>query len=136
PGHATISTGVFPATHGVISNIWFDRATAKTVTCTQDAAVRNIGAGRTASPGSRLVTMSLKARAAIMLAGHHADAVLWQDEFAGDWLTSSTYASELPAFARDLAARNPLSADSKKIWALTLPEDKYKGGKSVGGESP
>src|SRR6185436_8646573 len=46
PGHATISTGVFPATHGIISNIWFDRATAKTVTCTQDAGVRNIGAGR------------------------------------------------------------------------------------------
>ena len=157
PGHATISTGVFPATHGIISNVWWDRTTAKAVTCTQDSAVQNIGIGRTASPGdspaqllapgfaerlraarpgSRVVTMSLKARSAIMLAGHHADVVLWQDEVAGDWLTSSAYASEVPAFARDFAASNPLLADAGKVWELTLPLNNYKGGISVAGEAP
>ena len=157
PGHATISTGVFPATHGIISNTWWDRATAKVVTCTQDAAVRDIGVSRTASPGdspaqllapgfaerlraaqpgARVVTMSLKARAAIMLAGHHADVVLWQDEVAGDWLTSSTYGSELAAFARDFFVRNPVSADAAKTWDLTLPAHDYKNGQSTAGEAP
>ena len=35
-GHATISTGSFPATHGMIANAWFDRDSQKQVTCTAD----------------------------------------------------------------------------------------------------
>jgi hypothetical protein len=156
PGHATISTGVFPAAHGIISNTWWDRATEKTVTCTQDAAVQDIGVSRKASPGdspaqlmapgfaerlraaqpdSRVVTMSLKARSAIMLAGHHADLALWQDEVAGDWLTSSAYASELPAFARDFFAQHPLSADAAKVWELTSGGND-KVGQLTAGENP
>src|SRR2546426_9988193 len=41
----------------------------------------------------RVVTFSLKARSAIMLAGHRADAVTWHDETTGAWVTSSAYAS-------------------------------------------
>src|SRR5262245_60534490 len=33
-GHATIGSGSVPATHGVILNSWFDRSSAKSVTCT------------------------------------------------------------------------------------------------------
>ena len=36
PSHATIATGVFPATHGIIGNAWWDRQTATLVTCTGD----------------------------------------------------------------------------------------------------
>ncbi len=130
PGHATIGTGDYPHTTGIIGNTWWDRAAAQPVTCTQDSAERDVGAGqiavsdspshllvptfaerlRAARPGSRVVTISLKARAAIMLAGHHADAVLWQDEFTGDWFTSSAYSQSLPAFANDFLAANPFSA--------------------------
>src|SRR3977135_4123372 len=42
-GHATISTGALPATHGMISNDWFDRELQKTVTCTDDSKVKNLG---------------------------------------------------------------------------------------------
>ncbi len=35
-GHSTISTGAFPATHGMISNAWWDRNLQKGVTCTDD----------------------------------------------------------------------------------------------------
>src|SRR5690348_4264986 len=35
-GHSTISTGAFPATHGMVANAWWDRATQKLVTCTAD----------------------------------------------------------------------------------------------------
>src|SRR3989441_2003464 len=40
-GHATISTGAFPATHGMIANAWWDRESQKMVTCTTDPAVKN-----------------------------------------------------------------------------------------------
>src|SRR5260370_29265915 len=35
-GHATISTGVFPATHGLAANPWWDRKGQNLVTCTSD----------------------------------------------------------------------------------------------------
>jgi len=43
PGHATVSTGVFPATHGIIGNTWWDRQAAAVVTCTRDSAARRVG---------------------------------------------------------------------------------------------
>src|SRR3954463_11846940 len=33
PGHATISTGAFPATTGIVGNAWWDRQTSTRVTC-------------------------------------------------------------------------------------------------------
>src|ERR1700682_5123512 len=41
-GHSTISTGAFPASHGMIANEWWDRGQQKDVTCTADASVKNI----------------------------------------------------------------------------------------------
>jgi hypothetical protein len=42
-GHATIATGTFPATHGIINNTWWDRETQKNVSCSSDAtAVRSL----------------------------------------------------------------------------------------------
>ena len=42
-GHATISTGALPTTHGMISNEWWDRGLGKSVTCTADPNVKNVG---------------------------------------------------------------------------------------------
>src|SRR5437763_13088503 len=42
-GHATISTGAFPATHGMVANAWWDRDAKKLTTCTADPSVKNIG---------------------------------------------------------------------------------------------
>jgi predicted AlkP superfamily pyrophosphatase or phosphodiesterase len=41
-GHATISTGAFPATHGMVANAWWDRETQKMVTCTSDPKAKNV----------------------------------------------------------------------------------------------
>ena len=108
-GHATISTGAFPATHGMVANAWWDRDTQKIVTCTADPNAKNAGyAGVSAKGGdsawrmqvpafaeelkfqtggaTRVVTFSLKARAAITMAGHKADAATWFED--GGWATS------------------------------------------------
>jgi hypothetical protein len=91
---------------------------------------------RAAVPGSRVVTLSVKARSAIMLAGHHADAVLWADEATGEWLTSSAYGAEFPAFARQFIRDNPLAADAPDAWTLSAPPGSYTGGNSVLGVRP
>ena len=51
-GHSTISTGAFPASHGMIANEWWDREQQKEVTCTADASVKNIAYEGAPSPAS------------------------------------------------------------------------------------
>src|SRR3954463_14273387 len=36
PGHATIGTGAYPHTHGMILNKWYDRKLGRPVECTDD----------------------------------------------------------------------------------------------------
>src|SRR5713101_9270478 len=106
-GHATISTGAFPATHGMVANAWWDRESQSMVTCTADPNVKNVAYADGAATGgdsawrmrvpafadelrfqsggaTRVVSFSLKARAAITMAGHKADAVTWFDH--GSWV--------------------------------------------------
>jgi predicted AlkP superfamily pyrophosphatase or phosphodiesterase len=145
-GHATISTGALPATHGMVANAWWDRETQKTVTCTSDPKAKNVGyagisvkggdsAARMAVPAfadelrfqgngaTRVVTFSLKARAAITMAGHKADAVTWFDGSTGAWTTSNVYGA-MP-FVEDYAKANPVKSDLGKTWGLSLPESAY-----------
>jgi predicted AlkP superfamily pyrophosphatase or phosphodiesterase len=143
-GHSTISTGAFPATHGIVANSWWDRDAQKMVTCTADPNVKNSGyAGMPVKGGdsawrmgvpsfaeelkfqtgaaTRVVTFSLKARAAITMAGHKGDAATWFDN--GGWATSSAYGT-MP-FIEDYAKEHPVKADYGKTWALSLPESAY-----------
>ena len=48
-GHATVSTGDFPATHGMINNTWWDRAAGTMVTCTGDPKTSLVTYGVTAT---------------------------------------------------------------------------------------
>jgi predicted AlkP superfamily pyrophosphatase or phosphodiesterase len=156
-GHATISTGAFPATHGMVANAWWDRKEQKMVTCTSDPDpnVKNIGyAGATpkgadtawrmavpsfaeelkfqTSGATRIVTFSLKARAAITMAGHKADAATWFD--GGAWVSSSVYGTW--PFMEEQAKSHPAKADFGKTWSLSLPESSYWYGEKALGAVP
>lgn len=144
-GHSTIGTGTFPYHHGMVLNEWYDRAAGTSVACTADAATRQIsddGQGGTSdSPknmltrtlaeemhdaGGRVVTLSIKARSAIGLAGHSADTALWFVEERGSWTTSSAYATAFDPFLREYIGRNPVSADYGKTWERTHEAAAYK----------
>lgn len=145
-GHATISTGAFPATHGMIANEWWDRELQKDVVCTSDAKVKNVGYGGAKvkggdsaakmlvpafadelkyqqGAGTRVVTFSLKARAAITLGGHQGDAVTWFDPGTGAWTTSSAY--PVAEFVEEYAKAHPVAGDYGKSWAPLLPKAAY-----------
>jgi predicted AlkP superfamily pyrophosphatase or phosphodiesterase len=145
PGHSTISTGAFPMNHGMIANAWWDRDEQKMVTCTSDPNVKNIAyAGGTTTGGdsawrlllpsyaeelkfqtgtTHVVTFSLKARAAITMAGHKADAATWFDTATGAWVTSSAYPT-MPCID-DYVKHHPVTADYGKTWSLSLPQGQY-----------
>ena len=97
PGHATIFTGVHPARSGIIANEWFDQSLGradKQVYCAEDPSVPGSSSNhytvsavqlkvptlgdrlKATTPTTRVVSVSGKDRAAVMLGGHSADA-LW-----------------------------------------------------------
>jgi predicted AlkP superfamily pyrophosphatase or phosphodiesterase len=157
-GHATIATGTFPSTHGVVSNAWWDRETSRYVTCTEDPDARIVSYGqpstggdsarRLASPTlaeelriqfgaeSRSVTVSLTPRSSIMLAGHRGDAVTWFDSRSGSWLTSSAYIAAPLPFLQEFLKAHPVDADYGKAWLRQLPASAYLYEDAVPDERP
>src|SRR5215468_4163837 len=116
PGHATIGTGLDPRTHGIIANLWYDRVSGREIYCVEDRDVRWVGAPPDAKPipilpaspilldraslgdrlkekfpGARVVGISLKDRAAVLMAGRKADAALWFEERFARFVTSGYY---------------------------------------------
>jgi predicted AlkP superfamily pyrophosphatase or phosphodiesterase len=145
-GHATIGTGAFPYRHGYVLNEWVDRKAGVIRGCTRDeeqqlftyAQVSKTAAGESPKDllvatladqlreraRGRVATMSMKARSAIGLAGHGADAVTWFDD-RGAWATSTAYAKTPVPFVQEFVAANPHTADEGKVWERALDAAKY-----------
>jgi predicted AlkP superfamily pyrophosphatase or phosphodiesterase len=84
---------------------------------------------------TRVVTFSLKARAAITLAGHQANGVVWYDDTTGAWVTSNKFGS-LP-FLDDFVKKNPVRRDYGKTWNLHLERKNYLyPEEAIGGVAP
>jgi arylsulfatase A-like enzyme len=156
-GHVTIATGSLPRTHGIVLNRWWDREAQRTVNCTDDEKAPDIGYGgpvrfgnsahrvlvptladqlRQQRPGARVVSLALKARAAIPLAGRGGDAVTWFDEGGRTFATSRAYATAPIESVAAFIARDPPEADLGKVWTLQEREDTYRHADLAAGERP
>jgi predicted AlkP superfamily pyrophosphatase or phosphodiesterase len=147
-GHATIATGTYPYAHGVIMNEWYQRDARRRMSCTDDPSVKSvpytppgepIGHSahrlrtptigdrlRAASPSSRVVTVSMKPRSTVMLAGHGGTAVTWFGD-SNVWGTSTAFApSPLPEVKAFVDA-NPVEHDRGIVWNRLLGNDAYGG---------
>ena len=146
PGHASVFTGTTPKYHGIISNNWYDKELKKGVYCASDDSVQPVGttsdAGKmsprrmkttTFADENRLFTqkkgktigISLKDRAAIMPAGHMANAAYWfNGETEGRFISSTYYIEELPKWVQDF--NNSGKVDSYlKTWDTFYDIDTY-----------
>lgn len=145
-GHTTIFTGSVPSIDGITGNYWIDQRTRKKVYCTMDSTVQTVGSDSKAgemSPRnlwvttvtdelrlannfhSRVVGISLKDRAAILPAGHTANAAFWFDNESGNFITSSYYMKRLPKWVKKFNEQNipqKLIADG---WNTLLPLKEY-----------
>ncbi len=147
PGHATLGTGAYPHTHGMILNTWYDRERQKVIECTDDqsAPLVAIGNAKTMggdssknlmvptlgdemqaqlSPKSRVVSFSLKARSATNMAGHKPDLTMWFE--ASTWVTSSAFTTTIPHWVQKLVETRPMSASIGAPWDKILPAAAYK----------
>lgn len=101
PGHATLSTGCYPSRNGIIDNYWFDRRQGERVYSAMDddgersperLLAPTLGDWlKAASPRSKVFAASAKDRAAVLTAGHRADAAFWFDRETGEFATASYY---------------------------------------------
>lgn len=119
PGHATLGTGTYTVGHGIMANEWFDPVRRRVVSSVEDDNVSTLGAkiaGPSASPRnlqtdtigdelklatggkSRVFSVALKDRAAVLPVGFSADGAYWIDRTAGAWITSTFYMKEAPSW--------------------------------------
>jgi predicted AlkP superfamily pyrophosphatase or phosphodiesterase len=136
PGHATLATGAYPNVQGIIGNDWYDRSQGKQVNCVEDDTTQLVGGGT--GPGrsprlligdtisdelrlesefkSRVVSISLKDRGAILPGGHTANAAYWYSAGSGRFVTSTYYMSALPEWATKFNESLPAKAYCNKPW--------------------
>jgi predicted AlkP superfamily pyrophosphatase or phosphodiesterase len=139
-GHSTFLSGATPSVSGIIANEWYDRETAQTVTSVFDPRTKLVG-GIPNRPGasprrmlvgtigdelkmqgldSKVVSISIKDRSAILPGGHMADGAYWYDTDSNAWVTSNYYRDTLPDWAAKVNKEQPYS---RYIGASWLPFD-------------
>jgi hypothetical protein len=130
-GAATLATGAYPETHGIVADSWYDKRSGD--------VVQAIGSLQLPTPTSlngssladelnlatagqsRIVSIADDPRLAVLLAGHRPLACLWRGERGQ--IRSSSYYPPLPAWAEDYDARNPVDGAPREWRALGADDD-------------
>ncbi|HXH61511.1 MAG TPA: alkaline phosphatase family protein, partial [Fimbriimonadaceae bacterium] len=74
----------------------------------------------------KVVGVSFKDRAAILMAGHAADAVIWFDGTTSNWVTSTYYAKTLPRWVQEVNAEKVPASTIGKSWTPLLSDSAYR----------
>ncbi|WP_439880609.1 alkaline phosphatase PafA [Pontibacter sp. MBLB2868] len=146
PGHASIYTGSEPSLNGIVGNNWYDRASNQVVYCVDDKAVKTVGSTSTAgqmSPenlltttvtdelrlgtnmGAKVIGVALKDRGSILPAGHLGNAAYWFDSPTGNWITSTYYRNDLPAWVQEFNNQKYPDQYLSQVWNTLLPLEQY-----------
>jgi len=146
-GHACIYTGSVPSITGITGNDWVDQLTGAQVYCTDDSTVKAVGV-RSSSDGkmsprnllvttigdelrmatnyqSRVVGISLKDRAAILPAGHTANAAFWMDDSTGNFISSTYYMEKLPVQIEKFNQGKKINQYLTSDWNTLYPVNTY-----------
>lgn len=112
PGHATILTGSYPYQAGIPLNDWYNQKMKDVEYCVEDANFETVGAPNKIHDGTspknligttvgdelknadlktRIFSLAIKDRSAILMGGHRADLAFWFHSDAKQWVSSSYY---------------------------------------------
>jgi predicted AlkP superfamily pyrophosphatase or phosphodiesterase len=145
-GHTCVYTGSVPALHGIAGNDFIIQATGKSMYCTDDSTV--VAVGSTSAAGkmsprnlmastvtdelrlatnfrSKVIGIALKDRGGILPGGHAANAAYWFDDATGNWITSTYYMTDLPAWVKTFNAGKPAEKYLKQDWNTLYPLNTY-----------
>lgn len=148
-GHATIYSGATPSIHGIVGNTWYDRYNHDFVENVTDTAYILVGTQRPSVIGyspknlltttisdqlrmasnfqSKVISISLKDRGAILPGGHTANAAYWNDWVTspGYFVSSSYYMDELPTWVAEFNSKEKPNAYLDQVWNTLLPIETY-----------
>ncbi len=147
PGHSSIYTGTTPFYHGIIANDWFDRIKNHMVSSVAGDSFQSVGIQsdegkrspnnllattitdqlKIATNGkAKVVSISLKDRAAILPGGHSADEAFWYSNKSGNFISSTYYMNKLPDWVKDFYQRKLPDSFISQDWDLSLPDSDYQ----------
>ena len=140
-GHATLSTGVFPARHGITGNSFYDRASQETVYCVADTncnilnfeehgssphylLTTTIGDWlKASSPKSKVYSVARKDRSAVLMGGQKPDGAYWYRN--GEFVTSDYYRKDYPKWVEAFNQAKHADVYFENGWTKLLEEDAY-----------
>ncbi|MBL8751112.1 MAG: alkaline phosphatase family protein [Planctomycetes bacterium] len=146
PGHATIGTGAPAAGHGIVRNAWWSPADGRAVYCVEEpmAALPELKEGKDRGPGrlllptlgdgvkahvpgAKVVSVSWKDRAAILMAGRSADIVCWFEATTGNLVTNTAWVDKTPGWIVDFNEKRAIDGFHGWVWDRFGPPDAYAG---------
>lgn len=146
PGYATIVTGCEPSEHGIVSDYWFNALTGNKEHCIETKSYKTIGGNPSNfsySPKniltttfsdeaklfgqgkSKIISVSLDPIGAIISGGYTADAAYWFDTKTGNWVSSTYYMNELPAWVKEQNDKKMPDDYLQREWSPLLETEKY-----------
>jgi hypothetical protein len=148
PGHASLVTGCCPHKHGIIANTWYDRASGdltdagrtdryqpvppppgRRVSGSAPIRLHSPTAGAELLGGidgkGRVVSLSIKDRAAIFLAALRGAICSWFSTSTGQFVTSTYYTDRLPAWVSDFNRGRPADKWFGRSWDRFRPDLDY-----------
>ncbi|MEB8330686.1 alkaline phosphatase family protein [Flavobacteriaceae bacterium KMM 6897] len=149
PGHASIYTGTTPSYHGIIGNSWFDRNTKSVIGNVQDDQEKIIGSvvenpygtspknllastitdelKKRSNFKSKVISISIKDRGAILPGGKSADGVYWHDweSSPGYFVSSSYYMEGVPNWVTKFNKQEKSDTYLNETWNTLYPIEMY-----------
>ncbi len=145
-GHASIYTGTVPAINGIIGNSWYVPELGRNVNCVEDLNAATVGS--TSKKGqvspknllvttvtdelrlatnfrSKVISIALKDRGAILPGGHSSNGSYWYDDATGNFITSTHYMPALPSWVNDFNALKWPNTYFEKDWNTLYPINTY-----------
>ncbi|AFH49373.1 AP superfamily protein [Ignavibacterium album JCM 16511] len=147
PGHASIYTGTTPFFHGIIGNDFYDKKNKRMLNCVQDDSQTSVGTENSngkkspvnliastitdelklfTNKKSKVISISIKDRGAILPGGHLADAAYWYDNKTGKFISSTYYMKQLPDWVSDFNSKKYPDAYLSDNWNLLLDKSVYE----------
>lgn len=146
-GTATMFTGVYPATHGIVNDTWYDRLKKKEINAINDDYYITVGsdskegersAAKLLSPTigdmikmgtrnkSKVFSVAMNDVSAVLSAGHAADGAYWFDTQNGNMISSSYYVDIFPEWVRQFNEKGFAKVYTQRDWTTLLPLNSYE----------
>lgn len=141
---ATLTTGVNPSMHGIVSTSWIDYVTGERVSLIDDRTVQGLncdpGTGGysrhnivmptlgdkllSESPASKIISVAANPVSAIVMSGQSGTAY-WMDYSRAVWVSSTCYMNRLPEWVARYNETRPANFYVSNGWTPARPAKQY-----------